>query len=167
MTRHAITLVPFLLLSSTAHSQQQSNTATYYCGAEWAGGGRFNSATGRWEGIGFNPNSLDYKFILKVRRVRNALDALGQLLGPEYASYNITITPSGVNPTVDCLAGAYPSQVVIARLGRIKCDTELYEYAFSLDFNRFLQVYTGAYLNSNGSKDDTPSISGGTCAQQR
>jgi hypothetical protein len=166
MARYALSLVTLLLLSSVANSQQQLQTATYYCVAEWAGGGWFNSATGRWEGTGFDPNSLDYKFILKVRPVRNALQALGPALGPEYRSYNVTITPSGSSPTLDCQTDTY-SQVVSSRFGRIQCDTALYEYVLSLGFNRFLRIYKGAYINDKAGKDDTPSISGGTCTKQR
>jgi hypothetical protein len=54
-------LVPLLLLSPTAYSQQSKNAA-YDCVMEWVGGGKYNSATKLWEGSGFTTNSMEPKF---------------------------------------------------------------------------------------------------------
>jgi hypothetical protein len=170
MIRYALTLAPLLLLSSTAFSQQQSKTASYYCDAEWAAGAWFSSATKRWEGSGFNPDSFNFKFILKVKflTTRNGIQLLGrpEQYGLEQHDYNVTITPSGSRWSFDCLAGK-ASALVTSHFGRIECGAVRYDYVFSFDSNEFLQVYTGGYLTGKDSKDDTPSISGGTCTEQR
>jgi hypothetical protein len=87
-------IVPFLLLSFTAYCQQPNN-ASYDCVMEWAGGGKYNSATKLWEGTSFDANSMEPQFTLRVTYVgkdatKSATTAPFQI--DDY--YNITITPA-------------------------------------------------------------------------
>ncbi len=171
-------IVPLLLLSSTTHPQQSKN-GTYDCVIEWSGGGKYNSATKLWEGSGFNPNSMEPKFTLRVTYLgRDATKPTTTTPFQFDDYYNITITPSGWPTPIECAKDGSNNVYVIRNVddGSIAFDCtswsnvgifRLYQYRFNLRSNRFLRSYPGRYLAGNDDRDviDPPYISGGTCTR--
>ena len=143
--------ISLLLLSSPSYSQ--SKNGSYYCVAEWVGGGWFNSPAKRWEGRSFRPTS---KFVIKMKFDRTDL---------LFDRYDVTIIPSGSNEIRNCWSG---SQIEVALLtDYIKCEVHLPPtgYIFNLRTNRFVTTYEGGYTFGDDNNDDTPTIEGGTCTK--
>jgi hypothetical protein len=171
-------LVPLLLLSPTAYSQQSKNAA-YDCVMEWAGGGKYNSATKLWEGSGFTTNSMEPKFTLRVSYLgRDATKPTTTTPFQFDDYYNVTITPSGWGTPIECAKDGSNNVYVIRNVndGSIAFDCTSYsnvgilrhyQYRFNLKSNRFLRSYPGRYLgdNDNRAEIDPPYIAGGTCTK--
>ena len=162
--RRYIAVVPLLLLSSTAYSQQ-SKSASYSCAAEWMGGGWYNSSTKRWEGNGFKPTSLgDYsKFVLTMQFVETR-PVLTFKKTENLDDYRVSITPSGSPFPRDC-DGNNDSGTVTMRLGSIRCSAAAGDYIFDQKTNRFLQVSATGYFTGQDSNDVIPFVAGGTCTK--
>jgi hypothetical protein len=171
-------IVPFLLLSSTAYSQQPKN-ASYDCVMEWAGGGKYNSVTKLWEGTGFDANSMEPQFTLRVTYLgrdatKSAMPAPFQI--DDY--YNITITTARWGMPIECSKDGSNNVYVIRNVSdgsiAFECTSwsnvgilRPYQYHFNLRSNRFLRIYAGRYLPGNDNREgsDPPYIAGGTCTK--
>ena len=162
--RRYIAVVPLLLLSSTAYSQQSKN-ASYSCVVEWVGGGWYNSSTKRWEGNAFKPSSLgEYsKFVIRMQFVETR--PVLTFKKTEYLDdYNVFITPSGSQFPRDC-QGNNDSGIVTMRLSTIRCSAAVSDYIFDQNTNRFLQVSAIGYFTGQDSNDNIPFVAGGTCTK--
>jgi hypothetical protein len=51
------------------------------------------------------------------------------------------------------------------RYKQIDCSAEVRGYRFNFEYKMFLETYVIGYVEEQDSNDDTPSISGGTCAR--
>jgi hypothetical protein len=176
--RWYVAIALLLLSSSIAYSQQPKNAA-YDCVMEWSGGGKYNSVTRLWEGSGFNQNSQQPKFTLKVEYLgRDATKPTTSTPFQFDDYYNVTITPSGASIPTECAKDGSNNVYVIRNVedGYIAFDCSAwsnvgilrrYQYMFNLKSNRFLRSNPGRYLGGNDNRDgsDPPYIAGGTCTK--
>jgi hypothetical protein len=117
----------------------------------------------KWKGTAFN---ADGKFVLRLKHLRTRVRKT--LFGDDETvhDYNVTITKAGSNSPSSC--ANYPEQhVTVNEYSPLICvgGDDLQEYRFSLKTNRFLSTYLYGYIDGKDSKENTPSIEGGTCTK--
>ena len=82
---------------------------------------------------------------------------------------NVTITRSGSNHATTCTYNdsGKVEPVTVNEKDLFKCTSNLFEYLISVRSNRFLQTYVGTYVlgDEDRAEQDTPTITGGTCAK--
>jgi hypothetical protein len=142
------------------------------CVMELSGGGKYNSVTKLWEGSGFNPNSQQPKFTLKV--VYLGMDATKPATTTPFQFddyYNVTITPSGASMPTECAKDGSNNVYVIRNIedGSIAFDCTAWSNVGILRRYQymFLRGYPGRYIGGNDNRDasDPPYIAGGTCTK--
>lgn len=159
MAKSYLLLIPLLVLSSPASSQQSKRTS-YSCVAEFAGGGWYNTFTEHWQGSSINLDSDISKFNFTVTYLGSHIDKRLSFRR-QFDDYNVSITLSGSKHSVDCKENDN-SKVVSTQFGIIKCNA-VFDFVYNTTTRRFVLVSAYGYLR--GSNDDTPYISGGTCTK--
>ncbi len=151
------------LISTTAARAESKNTSLY-CVAEFAEGAWFNSSIKRWDGSVFRPES---KFIMRATFLRTRTDQTTINYPIQFDDYNVTITESGSDFTIDCYRDGEGNSKIVSfnKFSRGQCKTGSMEYVFNLKTNSFLQIYSAGYKRGQDNNNDTPSISGGTCTK--
>jgi hypothetical protein len=164
MNRSHLLLVPLLLLSSPAYSQQSKN-ASYSCAVEWMGGGWYNSSTKRWQGNAFKPSSLGgYSTFVLTMKYSGTRPVMTFKKTENLDDYNVFITPSDSPFPRDC-QGDNESGIVTMRLGSFRCSAAVSDYIFDQNTNRFLQISAVGYFTGQDSNDNIPFVAGGTCTK--
>src|SRR5262249_30349188 len=109
----------------------------------------------------------DGKFILRMKYLNSRRVTYG---GEDFVvgDFEVTITNAGSNNASACNTdfGEKPRVTTVNQFDLFKCNVHLMDYLISVRTNRFLQTYTGQYVQADESRTDhldTPSVTGGTC----
>jgi hypothetical protein len=158
--------VPFLLFNAIAvcSSSAQSNSASYFCVVEFAGGLAYNETLRRWDAARFRPEG---KFVLRMQLLKSRTIKTFSEKEEVVHDYMVTITKSGANSAIPCTSDSPQSRpaVTVDSYGWLTCSSSLTDYKFNLKTNRFISAYLIGYADGRDTNSDTPSISGGTCTK--
>jgi hypothetical protein len=151
-----------------AQDAQGAEDASYFCTREMAAGLAYNSSLRKWEGAQLPSEGSFSKFILRMKVInervrRNALDEEEDVI-----VYEVTITDAETNNAFPCKSAGtgVNTKIVVAGVEQnVVCSARAYNYTFNLEDKRFVSVYLHGYVDGVDSNENTPMVSGGTCAK--
>src|SRR5262245_30880399 len=148
------TLVTLLLIIfSTGALGFDAKDASYFCTSEISAGLAFDKSPKKWDSKTFR---ADGKFILRMKYLKSRRVTFGGegVVG----DFEVTITKSGSNYSSPCTYDFDQKLRVITvnQYDLFKCTTGLMDYLVSVRTNRFLQTYTGQYVQGDETLTDDP-----------
>jgi hypothetical protein len=154
--------VALTLIAALAQAEPQN--MSYFCSAEAAAGLKYDASLGKWTGAQLRPDS---RFVLRLIFNRTYTRKY-TYIEEQVDEYSANITPHNVGVTsnpVPCLTVTETDAQNAVTLvnGFFRCSTMTQQYEFNIGKNRYLNTYDFGYIN--GSNDDTPMISGGSCVR--
>ena len=152
-----IACVPF-----SAASAQLGKDASYFCVAEFAGGLIYDEGMKKWKSGALR---IEEKFVLRLKHLRTRVQKSYTGEDEPVHDYDVTVTPAGSNAPFPCVSYGQ-RHVAVRLLSSVWCDgLDLQVYKFNLITNRFLSSYLVGYVDGDHNKQNTPSVTGGTCTK--
>jgi hypothetical protein len=154
----------FLMIPTVANAAGPEGS--YYCRAEASGGVKW--VDNEWKGVSFNTKADD--FVLKVEPVNlTGLDNIkAELKGQTL--YSVVIAEIAREQMHEnCgqpeMKGIFQNFAVI-KDQVIDCSIlSTQTFKISMDTLRFMEIYSGGYIDGKDGEDNTPSVTVGTCAR--
>lgn len=147
------------IIAGLAHAEPQN--VSYFCSANAAAGLKYDASTGSWAGAALH---ADAKFILKLvfNRTYSRKFTYAEEQVEEYVA---SVTPFNAANAVPCLTVSDTDAVNSVAMvnGAFRCSTMTQQYEFNITKNRYFNSYNFGYIN--GSNDDMPTMTGGTCVK--
>jgi hypothetical protein len=149
---------------STGAAGFDPKDASYFCTAEISAGLAFDKSVKNWDSKTFR---ADGKFTLRMKYLNSRRVTYG---GEDFVvgDFEVTITNAGSNNVTACNTdfGEKPRVTTVNQFDLFNCNVHLMNYLISVRTNRFLQTYTGQYVQADETRTDnpdTPSVTGGKC----
>jgi hypothetical protein len=163
----AVTM-PAVSYAEDVEDAEDSEDASYLCTREIAAGLAYNKARKKWEGVRLPSDGSFSRFILRMKflKERTQRNVLGE--NETVNDYEITITETETNNAFPCRSagtGIHTKIVVVGDDDNVACSARTYDFTFNVETNRFISVYLHGYADGIDSNENTPMVSGGTCAK--
>jgi hypothetical protein len=144
------------LIGVLAHAEPQN--VSYFCSADATAALKYDPSTGKWAGAQLR---ADARFTLKLvfNRSYTRKFTYAEEQVDEYLANVIPLSGNAV-PCLTVTDTDAVNSVAIVK-GAFRCSTMTQQYEFNIDKNRYFKTYNFGYIN--GSNDDIPTITGGTC----
>jgi hypothetical protein len=150
-----------LALPIATQAQEPRDTA-YRCTEEFSGGLAFDAANDRWRGNAFR---VFEKFTLQMRFMGTTVRKSTVGDGRRVSEFDVYLADATGRDPQPCFGG--DGRPVAVENGQVSCKKGLYDYKFNLTTNRFLYSYMIGYIDGRNDNENTPHITGGTCARAK
>lgn len=147
------------IIAGLAHAEPQN--VSYFCSANAAAGLKYDASTGTWAGAALRAES---KFILKLvfNRTYTRKFTYTEEQVDEYVASVTSFDSANAAPCLTVTDADAVNSVAVVN-GAFRCSTMTQEYQFNTAKNRYFNSYNFGYIN--GSNDDMPTMTGGTCVK--